>query len=44
VVGIPLFALKMPPTCHPPSATAAGPFRDFDAGTCQIALMTAVCV
>src|SRR5215467_9136597 len=44
VVGTPLFALKMPPSCHPFSTVAAGPWRDWPTGICQIALIDAVWV
>src|SRR5207247_5127475 len=44
VVGTPLFALKMPPICHPRSSAAAGPWREEDTGICQIPLTDAVWV
>src|SRR5438128_11490942 len=44
VVGTPLFALKMPPTCHPRSTPAASPWREEETGICQIALTDAVWV
>src|SRR2546426_12535112 len=44
VVGPPLFALKMPPSCHPRSTPAATPWREEDTGICQIALTDAVWV
>src|SRR5437867_6687037 len=44
VVGTPLFALNMPPSCHPRSTPAAGPWREGDTGICQSALIDAVWV
>src|ERR1700676_1117216 len=41
VVGIPVLILKMPPTCHPPTAAFANPFSDLGAGTAHSKLMLA---
>src|SRR5712692_426144 len=41
VVGIPVLILKMPPTCHPPTAAFTNPLADFGEGRAQSALMDA---
>src|SRR5216684_6141871 len=41
VVGIPVLILKMPPTCHPPTATFANPLNDLGVGRAQSTLMDA---
>src|SRR4030088_1650973 len=42
VVGSPLLNLKNPPTCHPPMAALATPFKDCGVGSAQSALMDTV--
>src|SRR6267154_631908 len=42
VVGTPLFILRIPPICHPPSAVLAKPLKDFAAGKAQRALIAAL--
>src|SRR5258708_10609605 len=41
VVGIPVLILKMPPTCHPPTAAFANPLIDLGVGRAQSTLMDA---
>src|SRR5260370_38663980 len=41
VVGIPVLILKMPPTCHPPTAAFANPLNDLGVGRAQSTLMDA---
>src|ERR1700682_608972 len=41
VVGIPVLILKMPPTCHPPTAAFVNPWKDFGVGRAQSTLMDA---
>src|SRR5216684_988625 len=42
VVGIPVLILKMPPTCHPPTAAFTNPLNDFGVGRAQSTLMDAL--
>src|SRR6202165_4663384 len=42
VVGIPVLILKMPPTCHPPTAAFANPLNDLGVGKAQSRLMDAL--
>src|SRR5260370_42409735 len=41
VVGIPVLILKMPPTCHPPTAAFANPVDDLAVGRPHSTLMDA---
>src|SRR5260221_4577042 len=41
VVGTPVLILKMPPTCHPPTAAFANPLIDLGVGRAQSTLMDA---
>src|ERR1700737_5210508 len=42
VVGTPVLILKMPPTCHPPTAAFASPLNDCGVGRAQRALTDAL--
>src|ERR1700675_625708 len=42
VVGIPVLILKMPPSCHPPSAVFANPSSDLATGTAHSKLIVAL--